>query len=272
MATPEEERGRAAERAGGVLSLWRSNAWTDLALTLPIFVAYHVGVVLLEVRNAADLVTAQLVRLAEHNVIVYWGLTLCVGLGLVAVLKVLGRGEAFDGWRFAVVAGEGVAYAVLMRAAAAAAVGSLPLCWLVRYAHDAWGPNPMPDPWSMSDVGLAAGPPTYGPGAAVVMSLGAGFYEEVFFRVGLFGLGALALRAFLGGLSRWLATAGWAVVAALVFSGWHYVGPLGDPFDVRTFVFRAVCGLAFTAIYVVRGFAPAVWTHALYDVWVLVLR
>jgi hypothetical protein len=25
------------------------------------------------------------------------------------------------------------------------------------------------------------------------------------------------------------------------------------------------------AIYAFRGFAPAVWTHALYDVWVLVL-
>ncbi len=63
---------------------------------------------------------------------------------------------------------------------------------------------------------------------------------------------------------------GWAVVAAVVFSGWHYVGALGDDFDARTFVFRAVCGLVFTVIYVYRGFAPAVWTHALYDIWVLV--
>ena len=64
----------------------------------------------------------------------------------------------------------------------------------------------------------------------------------------------------------------WAIASAVVFSGWHYVGPLSDPFHVQTFVFRAVCGLVLTAIYGFRGFAPAVWTHALYDVWVMVLR
>jgi hypothetical protein len=66
--------------------------------------------------------------------------------------------------------------------------------------------------------------------------------------------------------------AGWAVVAASVFAGWHYVGALGDPWSLQTFVFRAVCGLVLTAIFAFRGFAPAVWTHALYDVWVMVIR
>jgi hypothetical protein len=61
-------------------------------------------------------------------------------------------------------------------------------------------------------------------------------------------------------------------VAAAVFAGWHYVGALGDPWSVQTFVFRAVCGLVLTAIFAFRGFAPAVWTHALYDVWVMVLH
>jgi len=35
-------------------------------------------------------------------------------------------------------------------------------------------------------------------------------------------------------------------------------------------VARAVLGLALTLVYSMRGFAAAVWTHALYDVWVLV--
>jgi hypothetical protein len=62
----------------------------------------------------------------------------------------------------------------------------------------------------------------------------------------------------------------WAVVCAAAFSGMHYLGPLGDPFDMRSFVARAVLGLMLTLVYAMRGFAAAVWTHALYDVWVLV--
>jgi len=72
-------------------------------------------------------------------------------------------------------------------------------------------------------------------------------------------------------VKRALLSVGWAVVTALVFSAWHYVGDLGEAFELRSFVFRWVCGLAFTLIYAFRGFAPAVWTHTLYDAWVLVL-
>ncbi|HEY5376218.1 MAG TPA: CPBP family glutamic-type intramembrane protease, partial [Polyangiaceae bacterium] len=109
--------------------------------------------------------------------------------------------------------------------------------------------------------------------SSLVMSLGAGFYEEIAFRVGVFGLGLRLILSLLGPvprLKRTLVSVGWAVLGALVFSGWHYVGDFGEPFELRSFVFRAVCGLAFTIIYAFRGFAPAVWTHAIYDAWVLV--
>lgn len=64
----------------------------------------------------------------------------------------------------------------------------------------------------------------------------------------------------------------WAVVCAIVFSGVHYVGSMGDSFALPSFLFRAVLGLALTLIFVTRGFAAAVWTHAVYDIWVLVFR
>ena len=63
----------------------------------------------------------------------------------------------------------------------------------------------------------------------------------------------------------------WAFVCAAAFSGMHYLGSLGDPFDLKSFVARLVLGLMLTLVYAMRGFAAAVWTHALYDVWVLVL-
>ena len=224
----------------------KSDAWTDLALTLPIFLVYQLGVVFLPVRNAADPVTRELRTLANESLLLYSGLTLAVGAALVAVLVTIGRGQAFDKGRFAFVAIEGTLYAAVMRAAGAYAVGSLRL-----------------------------GPPesvTPGVFGGVIMSLGAGFYEEIAFRVGLFGLGALAIKFVFGIGPRLVLTIVWAVIAAAVFAGWHYVGPLGDPFSVQSFVFRTVCGLVLTAIYVFRGFAPAVWTHALYDVWMMVLR
>lgn len=226
----------------------KSDAWTDLGLTLPIFLLYHLGVVFLPVRNAADLVTTELSALAKNSLLAYAGLTVAVGVAFVVVLAATGQKRALEGKRFALIALEGTLYAILMRFAAAYVVGSLSLA---------------------PSVGVE----TKSVFSGVVMSMGAGFYEEIAFRAGLFGLGALVFKAVLPpGIRRILATLVWAVVAAIAFSAWHYVGSLGDSFDLPSFVFRAVCGLILTAIFVFRGFAPAVWTHALYDVWAMVLR
>jgi hypothetical protein len=107
-----------------------------------------------------------------------------------------------------------------------------------------------------------------GPWTRLMLSLGAGLYEELFFRVLLVtGLAAGARLAF--GVGRTASGIFAAVVGALVFSAFHYIGPYGDPFQVQSFVFRALSGLAFSAIYLVRGFGVAAWTHALYDAFLL---
>lgn len=223
-----------------------SGPWADLALTLPIFIGYHLGVIFLPVRNAADLVTRELVALANNSLVTYGGLTLGIGAVFATVLVVLGRGHALRWQRFLYVALEGVLYAIAMRLIAGYVVGRMPL---------------VAAPFGDTVTGF-------------VMSLGAGLYEEIAFRVVLYGFGVkLAVLLFSGspGKNRWLISLGWALVAAMVFSAWHYVGELGEAFELRSFVFRTVCGLVFTAIYVFRGFAPAVWTHTLYDIWVLCL-
>jgi hypothetical protein len=105
--------------------------------------------------------------------------------------------------------------------------------------------------------------------------MGAGFYEELAFRVGLFAvLGRLVWLAFWATplpFFKWIFWLGWAIVSAAAFSAWHHVGRFGEPFSLQAFVFRWVSGLVFTVIFSFRGFAPAVWTHALYDIWVLVM-
>jgi hypothetical protein len=223
-----------------------SGPWADLALTLPLFIGYHLGVVFLPVRNAADVVTRELTSLAENDLWAYIGLTLGIGLVFAGVLVMLGRGHTMRASRFVFVGIEGIVYAIAMRLAG-------------QYV--------------VSKLALLAAPAPDGQFSSLVMSLGAGFYEEIAFRVGVFGLGLRMLSSLLGPLPRFKRTmlgVGWAVLGALLFSGWHYVGDLGEPFELRSFVFRAVCGLAFTIIYAFRGFAPAVWTHAIYDAWVLV--
>jgi hypothetical protein len=119
-------------------------------------------------------------------------------------------------------------------------------------------------------LAIGAGQPQMGVGARLMLSLGAGLYEELLFRVLLVsGLLLLAGRVF-----HWrpaIANAFAVGFGALIFSAFHYIGPYGEPLRVDSFMFRAIAGVAFSALYVFRGFGITAWTHALYDVIVLVL-
>ncbi|MFO0669698.1 MAG: CPBP family glutamic-type intramembrane protease [Polyangiaceae bacterium] len=239
---------------GGPGAAARPGAWVDLALTLPVFLVYHFGVVFLNVKNATDWVTTNLLTLAEGSRPMYLLITAAIGVVFAGIFSWLGRGQAFRTSKFVQVLIEGTVYAILMRLA-----GS----------------------WA---AGLFLGPAgSEGVVSGVVTSLGAGFYEELAFRVVLFGLGGQAivwaltgerLSALTGGtrLSArgFFVTVGWAIVCALVFSGVHYIGPLRDSFALPSFAFRATLGAVLTLIYVTRGFSTAVWAHAIYDVWVVV--
>jgi hypothetical protein len=118
--------------------------------------------------------------------------------------------------------------------------------------------------------GQAGGPVWMGWWTRLMLSLGAGLYEELLFRVLLVGaLGQLARRAF-----RWTPRSAGifaTVVGALLFSAFHYVGPYGDPLRLDSFLFRFIAGIFFSAMYLLRGFGITAWTHALYDAFLLVL-
>ena len=105
----------------------------------------------------------------------------------------------------------------------------------------------------------------------LMLSLGAGIYEELLFRVLLVGALAAAARALLGWRPL---TAGIAatVAGAAIFSAFHYIGPYGDRWQLYSFAFRMVAGLFFSALYLVRGFGITAWTHALYDVLLLMMQ
>lgn len=113
---------------------------------------------------------------------------------------------------------------------------------------------------------LSAGPMTRLPlPTQLMISLGAGLYEELLFRVLLVGLLSRLARVGFG----WgpAASGLFAVtIGALVFSAFHYIGPYGDTLELGSFTFRAVAGVLFSALYLLRGFGITAWTHALYDV------
>lgn len=194
----------------------------------------------LSVRNGFDPITDLLLALLQRSLGLYLGLTLGLAVALVLAVRWLGLSRSFQPLRLSMRLGEAVVYAVVM-ALVARNVAAFTL-----------GPRVSP-----------------GPIAAVVLSFGAGFYEEIAFRVVLFGVGAFVIGKTQKGARALGLEVGWAFVAAAAFSAVHYVGSLSDDFSLKSFVFRLTCGLVLTAVYRLRGFATAVWTHALYDVGVM---
>lgn len=221
----------------------RERRFQDLLLTAPIFVVYHLGVVFLDVRNGLDPTTELVLAVLHRSLLGYLGLTVGIAIAIAVAVRLLGLTSVFRPWRMALRLGEAALYAMVMAVVARSVA-----------AHSL-GPKGAPG----------------NPAAAVILSFGAGFYEEIAFRVILFGIGAYAIHRFARGARGLVLEATWAIVAACAFSAVHYVGALGDAFTLSSFLFRATCGLVLTIIYRLRGFAAAVWTHALYDVGVMAL-
>jgi membrane protease YdiL (CAAX protease family) len=115
-----------------------------------------------------------------------------------------------------------------------------------------------------------------GMGKMLALSLGAGLYEELVFRVVLVGGLFWLFSTFRGkdsGENGWKSASPAyllaAVTGAAIFSAVHYVGALGDPFTLSSFTFRFLFGLALNGLFLARGFGIAAWTHAIYDVLVV---
>jgi hypothetical protein len=103
-----------------------------------------------------------------------------------------------------------------------------------------------------------------------MVSLGAGIFEELLFRVVLVSALIGLSRVLLGAGPRMSAAIA-VVLSAFIFSAFHYIGPFGDTLALPSFLFRTIAGLLFSLIYVLRGFGIVAWTHALYDVGLLLL-
>ena len=250
-------RAAAPHRSGSMpryFQLTRKHSYA-LLFALPLLVLYEAGAAMVSgdtgLRNGADVMLRTLLAAGGiHSTLVFTGILLIGGILLVARErrreKVPLRAPVFAG-----MAAESVIYALVF----GTIVGAM-TSWVltgVRLAADPGG--------SLDKLPL---------GETVVLSLGAGFYEELLFRVLLVG-GLLAVfkSAGIGKTARSI----WAaLLAAFLFSGFHYVGPYAYPLELGSCTFRVLSGLALNARVITRGFGITAWTHALYDIYVMALR
>jgi len=226
------------------------NLLTSLVLVFPLFLMYQVGVLFtLPMLNGADFLTVFLFRNLGLSTSAYLGYTAIVAVAFLIAVLVLRRRQQFDASLIGRVFLESGIYALTM--------GSLIVFVMTRV----FGISPR----------LAGGVVGQSFGTRVVMSLGAGVYEETVFRLGIMaGVTALLERGV--GLRRWVAAAIGLAISSVLFSAMHHIPPYGDPFTIGVFTFRVLAGACFGLLFWTRGFAIAVYTHALYDLYVLVVR
>ena len=102
----------------------------------------------------------------------------------------------------------------------------------------------------------------------VTLAVGAGIYEEFLFRVLLFA----GISAILGFIFQWSEkTRNWSamVIAAGIFSSFHFIGEYGDFFSFNIFMIRFLAGIALGTLYFLRGFGITAWSHAIYNLIVI---
>ncbi len=239
-------------RIGAYFQATRS-PMTAAALTLPLLCFYGLGSILFEdTRNGVDIVSTGLSWVffnldagGWQPYAIFYGVLVLVNVAMIAWLK---RSNRFDGRYFLPLLAECTLYAI--------ATGTLS-SYLTHNVLDAFQLLSVPLSTTRS----------IGPIDGLFISAGAGLHEELVFR--LVGIGAVA-RLLLG--PEWRIETGRllavVLVSSLVFSSVHHIV---EPFRFSVFVFRTFAGLLFAALFLGRGFAVAAWTHALYDVWVIVI-
>jgi len=227
----------------------KANLLTSLLLVFPLLLFYEVGVLFTDVMNGADLITQYLLHLVSlRGYLIVQGALLLAYIGAVVYLK---RSQEFDTRVFIPVVLESGIYAMTM--------GTL----IVFFMVDLLGIDP----------GLSAASPLARAGFfdRLVMSVGAGVHEEILFRLILLsGLAMLGESVFK--LRSWVAVMLAFIISSVLFSAAHHLGPMGEDLALGVFVYRAMAGLFFGALFQFRSFAIAVYTHTIYDIYVLILH
>ena len=227
---------------------WRysRSAYYSAVAALPLLVIYEILIVLSQsrywgIRNAADVWIRTFLMAfdlqAQHVTFVLIG----ISLALIPIAKSRARGIKLKANYFALMFAECLTFSLVL---------GVVLQSILRLG------------------GLSSGGPGSGLMQNLALSVGAGLFEEIIFRVILLNLLFLLLSPLLK--KKVVAAVVSVLLASFLFSLSHYVGTMADTWQLYSFMFRWAAGLLFTVLYFVRGFAITAYTHAFYDIWVLV--
>jgi len=253
MPTATPTRSSSAAGRTSYFSASRAHRYSVL-FALPLLLGYEALAAMLaapgkaELRNGADaMLRAAFTAVAgPYGTLIFMAAIILLGVGLVARDLKLSKdrlhGRVFLGMLAESVALAGL-FGIVVGITTAKLIGSLHALSISPIQSTPWATR-------------------------LMLSLGAGLYEELFFRVLLVGGLAAGARIILG-FSKRLSAVLAAVAGALIFSAFHYIGPYGDELQLQSFIFRALSGLAFSGLYLTRGFGITAWTHALYDAFLL---
>jgi membrane protease YdiL (CAAX protease family) len=234
-----------AARPSGPESLWtklrrRPHPLTSVAFTVPVFLVYHLGVLLIPRRSQVDFVSTLVLRLLDASVPAYVMGTLAVALMLLLIVWVQQKRGAVPASSFG---------RVLLEATG---------CALLLLTSVGWATHQL---FSPSEAGALS---TLNVPEKLLLATGSGFHEEFLFRALLISGGSWLLGK-LSNLNPRVALIicmlGSAVVSALVQTFLMST----EPFTLLAAAYRALEGLLFAILYVTRGFAVTVYGHVFYD-------
>jgi hypothetical protein len=106
-------------------------------------------------------------------------------------------------------------------------------------------------------------------GDNVILSLGAGVYEEFVFRLGMMTLVSIVAVDVLK-LRKSLSNLLMVLISAVLFSLYHYLGT--ESFQLQSFIFRASAGIYFAMLFLTRGFGITCGSHIAYDISIVLLQ
>ncbi len=216
-----------------------SDLTNSLIMITPLLLLYEVGLLVtrFETLNGVDFATITVLHYGGFRGLIGFNVAVLAGISVAAAMR--RREHALSPGILPRLLVESTFYAFASAFVVSAIVGALPL-----------GP-----PSGMTPI------------EGFFASLGAGVNEELFFRLFLYKTLAWVLAR--GKKENEVACIIAAILSSVAFSAAHYMG--GESFRVVSFVDRFLFGLVFCALLEWRGLAVAVYTHAIFDIYVLVV-